>query len=394
MVMTYLLNKNFGIGVHKYHPSKYPKTLFLDISDAQYNPLNPEEVVAGIHSAKNPRFYALAKFKNKSLVAEALTPYKWGCYDLYIDVESESIYMTTGENIIEVRNLDNLKLISKLELPIKGITGVTLDSEDRIWFISNSYYGGDNSLYMINSIKKPRSLKKIKQYSIPASVDSLRISPWGRKILIADYGRHVIECISEDGELLGILYFPYISGVKWTIDERVILSSGKFPKHVFLTLITGALHNTATSGWFGYVMDYGVQASNRADSFYIDKVLIQWYLSFFEIKLPLPKHSPYLIRVGEGKFKEGELIKEHGFTSFTPIIVLNKCYIISKPANTKLILERMTPHYSIIAPKPTYAWEEVDIFTGKYEINIPGVYRIKAKTNTLTEVYAVCKPCN
>jgi len=235
-------------------------------------------------------------------------------------------------------------------------------------------------------------LRKVKQYSMPTSIDSLRISPWGRKILVADYGRHVVECIDEDGVVVGVLHFPYVSGVKWTVDERVILSSGRFPKHVFLTLITGALHNTASSGWFGYVVDYGVQASNRADSFYIDRVLIQWYLSFFEIKLPLPKHSPYIIRVGEGVFRAGELVKERGFTSFTPIIVLNRCYIVSKPPNTKLALERMTPHYSVIAPKPTYEWEEVDVFSKRYEIDIPGIYRVRTKTNTSIEVYAICKP--
>lgn len=391
--MSCLLGRNFGIGVHKYSPSSYAKALFLDVSDAQYNPLDPVEIIAGIHSAKRPGFYALAKFRNGVLVAEALTPYKWGGYELYIDVGSESIYMATGENVIEVRDLGSLKLISRLELKVRGIVSVALDSEERIWFISNSYYGGDNSLYVIEDINKPYSLRKIKQYSFPTSMDSLRISPWGKKILVADYGRHIVECIDEDGKVLGTLYFPYISGVKWTVDERVILSSGKFPRHVFLTLITGALHNTVSSGWFGYVVDYGVQASNRADSFYIDRVLIQWYLSFFEIRLPLPKNIPYLIRVGEGRFRKGELIREQGFTSFTPILVLNKCYIVSRPAYTELILERMTPHYSIIAPKPTYTWEELDIFTGKYVIDTPGVYRVRAVTEIdALEIYAVCQP--
>lgn len=57
---------------------------------------------------------------------------------------------------------------------------------------------------------------------------------------MADYGRHIVECHGEDGELLGVLYFPYVSGVKWCVDERVVLSSGKYPKHTFLILITGA----------------------------------------------------------------------------------------------------------------------------------------------------------
>ncbi|RLG84647.1 MAG: hypothetical protein DRO40_00430 [Thermoprotei archaeon] len=390
--MTSLLGKGFGLGLHKYNPSKYPNAVFLDVSDAQYNPIDPEEIIAGIHSARKPGFYGIAKFRNGSLVAEAITSYKWGGYELYIDAENEHLYVTTGENIIEVRDLNNLRLLKRLELPVKGIIGVALDSEDRLWFITNSLYGGDNGLYMINDINDPGSLRKIKQYSMPASIDSLRVSPWGQKILIADYGRHVIECINEDGELLGILYFPYVSGIKWTVDERVVISSGKFPKHVFLILITGALHNTMRSGWFGYIMDYGVQASNRADAFYIDKVLIQWYLGFFELQLPLPKHAPYLIRIGNGKYREMELIKEPGFTTFTPILVLNECIIISKPVNVELILEMMTPYYSIIAPEPNLSWEKVCTFNGKYRIDVPGIYRIRARTDTPIDVYAVCKP--
>ena len=136
-------------------------------------------------------------------------------------------------------------------------------------------HGGDGGLYILEDLERPEKVEKVKQYSVPASLDSLRISPWGQKLLVADYGKHTVECISESGDLLGVLYFPYVSGVKWTLDERVLISSGKFPKHVFLLLITGALHNTVKSGWFGYVMDYGTQSSNRADAFYLDRVLIQ-----------------------------------------------------------------------------------------------------------------------
>ncbi|RLG81637.1 MAG: hypothetical protein DRO40_09400, partial [Thermoprotei archaeon] len=164
-------------------------------------------------------------------------------FELYIDAEYENLYVATGENIIEIRDLNSLKPLKKLKIPVKGIIGAAVDSENRIWFIPNSLYGGDNSLYMISDMNDPNSIRKVKQYSMPASIDSLRISPWGQKILVADYGRHIVECISEEGELLGVLYFPYVSGVKWTIDERVIVSSGKFPKHTFLILITGALHN-------------------------------------------------------------------------------------------------------------------------------------------------------
>jgi hypothetical protein len=119
--------------------------------------------------------------------------------------------------------------------------------------------------------------------------------------------------------------------VKWTLDERVLLSSGKYPQHTFLLLITGALHTTAKSGWFGYVMDYGTQASNRADAFYLDRVLIQWYLGFSEISLPLPKTAPYVVRVGSGEFAAGDLVKEQGFDAFTPILVFNEGHVVARP---------------------------------------------------------------
>jgi len=104
-----------------------------------------------------------------------------------------------------VLNLNNLGLLKKLELPVKGIIGAAIDSENRIWFISNSLYGGDNSLYMISDMNDPNSIRKVKQYSMPASIDSLRISPWGQKIIVADYGRHIVECISEEGEAVSSL---------------------------------------------------------------------------------------------------------------------------------------------------------------------------------------------
>lgn len=56
-----LLGKSYGIGLHRYDPAKFPGAIFLDVADAQYNPLNPEEVVAGIHPAKRPGTYGIAK---------------------------------------------------------------------------------------------------------------------------------------------------------------------------------------------------------------------------------------------------------------------------------------------------------------------------------------------
>ncbi|WP_052833884.1 hypothetical protein [Staphylothermus marinus] len=139
-------------------------------------------------------------------------------------------------------------------------------------------------------------------------------------------------------------------------------------------------------------MDYGTQASNRADMFYIDRVLIQWYLGFFELKLPLPKNTPYIIRVGNGMYRSGELIWEEGFDSFTPILVFNKCYLISRPRTAELLLERMTPYCSIIAPKPSIEWDKIALFKGEYSIDVPGVYRVRAVKKGFVEVYAICKP--
>jgi hypothetical protein len=388
--MSTLLGRGYGLGLHRYDPSKYIGAVFLDVSDAQYNPLDPEEIVASINSAEKPGYYGLAKFRNGRVVANVLTPYRWGGFEFYIDPEEERIYLASGENVIEIRDLNSLGLVKKINVPVNGVVSVALDSRDRIWFITNRFYGGDNSLYMID---EDNSIVRIKEYSLPASIDSMRISPWGRKILVADYGRHTVECISEDGEATGILYFPYVSGVKWSIDERVVLSSGKYPKHVFLLLITGALHNTIRSGWYGYIMDYGVQASNRADMYYLDRILIQWYLGFHEHKLPLPKNKPYVIRIGSGTYKGNELVKEEGFIGFTPIIVFNKCTIFSNPSNIELVLEKITPHYSIIAPKPKQSWEIIDSFKGKYTINIPGIYRLRTINKTiLKDTYAVCQP--
>ncbi|HIQ05545.1 MAG TPA: hypothetical protein EYH31_07585 [Anaerolineae bacterium] len=389
--MSHLLGKSCGLGLHRYNPAKFPAAVFLDVSDAQYNPLNPEEIVAGIHPAKRPGTYGVAKFKGDAVLAEALTSYKWGGFELYIDAEENLLYVATGTGVVEVRDMENLQLRRELHLPVKGITSTALDSQGRLWLLSNPMRGGDGGLYVLEDVERPEQVEKVKQYSVPASLDSLRISPWGRKLLVADYGRHTVECISEDGESLGILYFPYVSGVKWTLDERVLISSGKYDKHTFLLLITGALHNTVRSGWFGYVMDYGTQASNRADAFHLDRVLIQWYLGLSEIPLPLPRRAPYVIRVGSGEFGEGELVRERGFEAFTPILVFNRCHIAARPKDVELALEVMVPYHHLIAPKPEPAWDEVERFRGTCEVNVPGVYRVRTTSKTAVEVYAICE---
>ncbi|RLE84213.1 MAG: hypothetical protein DRJ41_03525 [Thermoprotei archaeon] len=377
-----------GIGLHRYDPNKFPAS-FLDIADAQYNPLNPEEIIAGIHPSERPGKYGIAKFREGRLVARILLNYKWGSdLEIYIDAEEGLIYAATGTSKIEVIDLEKLKISKTIETGIKGVTSAALDSEGRLWVISNTVRGGDGWLYLIEERAHP---KRIRKYSAPVSLDSMRISPWGRKLLVADYKRHLLECVSEEGELLGILYFPYITGVKWTLDERALISSGKYDKYTSLLLITGALHNTARSGWYGYIMDYGVQPSNRADAFYLNKVLIQWYLGFYEINLPLPKEVPFTVRVGEGSFSEGSYLVEPGFETFTPILVFKRCYVAAYPQNVKLMLERLVPYYSFIAPKLPVRWIEVGSFKGSCEIRFPGVYRIKTCARSRVEVYGVCK---
>ena len=75
--MSHLLDRSYGIGLHRYNPAKFPGAVFLDVADAQYNPLNPEEIVAGIHPARTPGTYGVAKFKGDAVLAETATPYKW-----------------------------------------------------------------------------------------------------------------------------------------------------------------------------------------------------------------------------------------------------------------------------------------------------------------------------
>ena len=118
---------------------------------------------------------------------------------------------------MEVRSLETLQLQRELDLPIEGITSASLDSQGWLWMISNPMRGGDGGLYVLQG---PASVERVRQYSIPTSLDSMRITPWGRKLLVADYGRHTVECISNgrgapgrgqlyiNGELVGNTEFP------------------------------------------------------------------------------------------------------------------------------------------------------------------------------------------
>ncbi len=390
---SHLLGKAFGIGLHRYDPARFPGAVFLDVADAQYNPLDPQEIIAGIHPAARPGKYGLAKFAGNEIVAEVLTSYPWGSdLEFYTDAGEGLVYMATGSSVVEIRSLKDLEFQRQLAVPVRGVTSVALDSHARLWLLSNPLRDGDGGIYVVDDLDRPHQTHKVRQYAIPTSLDSMRITPWGNKLLVADYGSHRVECIGEDGETLGTLYFPYVSGVKWAPDERVLISSGKYGKHTFLLLVTGALHNRVTSGWFGYVMDYATQASNRADAFYLDKVLTQWYLGFSELSLPLPKRAPYMIRVGSGDFREGQAVTEQGFKEFTPILIFSSGHIVASPSDVELHLEVMVPYHHMIAPAADLTWERVRRFTGTCAVDMPGVYRVVTTTESTVDVYAVCKP--
>jgi len=104
--MSHLLGKSYGIGLHKYNPAEFPGAVFLDVADAQYNPLNPEEIIAGIHPAGRPGTYGMAKFRGNAVLAEVLTPYKWdSSLEPYIDAAEGLLYVATGTGVVEVRDL-------------------------------------------------------------------------------------------------------------------------------------------------------------------------------------------------------------------------------------------------------------------------------------------------
>jgi hypothetical protein len=101
--MSHLLRKSYGLGLHRYTPDTFPEAIFLDVADAQYNPLNPDEIIAGIHPAKKPGTYGLAKFKGDAVLAEVTTQYKWdSSLEPYIDVEEGLLYVATGTDVVEV----------------------------------------------------------------------------------------------------------------------------------------------------------------------------------------------------------------------------------------------------------------------------------------------------
>ena len=107
--MSHLLGQNYSIGLHKYNPAKFSGAVFLDVADAQYNPLNPEEIVAGIHPAKKHGTYGLAKFKGDAVLAEVTTPYKWdSSLEPYIDAEEGLLYVATGTGGVEVQFVEGM----------------------------------------------------------------------------------------------------------------------------------------------------------------------------------------------------------------------------------------------------------------------------------------------
>ncbi len=82
-------------------------------------------------------------------MANVLTPYRWGGFKFYIDPGGERIYLASGGNVIEVRDLNDPGLMKRINVPVNEVVSVALDSKGGVWFITNKFYGGDNGLYMI-----------------------------------------------------------------------------------------------------------------------------------------------------------------------------------------------------------------------------------------------------
>ncbi len=371
--------KDVILGNHKFR-SYLP---VLDVCNAVYDPLNPEEVVADVHPVDAPWKHALVRVRKGKVVKRVLIDIPWSCGDINPYPEEGVLLVAYGRtNVVEVRNLSNLELIRRFRIDgLERVYSATYDSLGRLWVT------GDAGLYLLEDGRA----KLVRGYGAALSMDTQRALP-SRTLAIADHLSHVIELISEDGGVKGRVYFPYPGGVRFSPDERLLISSGRVPNHTHLLLILGATHLQSTSGWFGYLWDYGTLASNRADAYFIGKVLIQWSLSAFEVPIPLPKFRKYLIRVGSAR--EGVLAKEPNYTSFTPIPVMSRCWLFME-GEGRVCIEVMRPNYSIIAPQGIENWVQydvIDIKSSPYLMNVPGLYRVRTVKGHLRSAYVICEP--
>ncbi|MCL4420964.1 MAG: hypothetical protein M1477_04680 [Candidatus Thermoplasmatota archaeon] len=384
-------NSNY-YGFHKFDAKKIKGVFFLDVADSQYDITNPERILFGYNSAINPGRYSLGEVVKNEFGKTFSTDIQWNsAIDFYVDYERNRIFVPDGINRINIVDFESInRLLKSINLPVKGVISATLDSQDRIWFVSSKRSGGDGNVYMINDADSKGYPKKMCLLRDPTSIDSVRISPWGRKILVSDYGSHKVFVLNEDGEILDSIYHPFVSGIRALIDERAILSSGKYPMHSDLLILTGGLHNVKSS-WFGYLTDYGVQPSNRADLLKPNSVMIQWFLGFGEISLPIKKDVPFVIQIGQGNNIDHELIKATGFDKFTPIIVFGKATFLASDPNVKFAVELLIPRSSILS-HDNDNWITYSKAVGRLTVRDPGIYRIQSLSKTSAKFWAVCSP--
>jgi len=359
--------------------------LALDVGCAIYDPLDPDNsVIADIHPSEAPWNHALVKLYGGEVVEKVLIDVPWGCGDLNAYPEEGILlvsYATT--NIVEFRKLDTLDLVKRVRVEgVSRVYSAALDSQGRLWVV------GDGGLYTVEEY----GAKLVKGFGYAVSMDCQRAAP-SRTIAVVDHLAHVVELISEEGDCKGRIYFPYPGGARFTPDERLIVSSGRLPNHVQLTMIVGATHLTNQSPWFGYLWDFGTLASNRADSYHLDRVLIQWSLSLFEVPVPLPKHKPYVVRMGRGC--NGGYVVEKGYTAPTPLPVLGLCHLVIE-GRGRIAIEMLRPRYALLAPQMSEEWIAVDAIEvsgiSSYRIEVPGIYRVKVLKGEVVDCYAVCKP--
>ena len=367
---------------------KYLKGLeVLDVGDALYNPLDPEEVIAFIHPAGKVWGRALMRLSVRSGEVRGLvmTDYGWGCGDLNAYPE-EGLLLTTYcvDGVVELRDLKNLELKRRISLRGVGrVASAVLDSSGTLWVL------GSRGLYLVMGEGSVGiRVRKVLDVSMGVSMDSQRAEP-AKVIAVADHLSHRVLLVGEDGGLRASIPTPFPGGVRFTHDERLIISSGRLPTHVQLTLIYGATHLKPSNPWFGYLWDYGTLASNRADSWGFEKVLIQWSLSALEVQTPLPKFKPYIIPLGSGS--SDELLRYEGFKGFTPAPALGKCILLSKGSG-KISLEVLKPKHSFIYPKEGGEWITIAEGGGGKPLNTPhpGLYRVKVLKEPIKHAVVIC----
>jgi len=371
---------------------KFPKALsVLDVGDAIYDPSAPDDVIAFVHPAGRVWGKALIRVSTRSLKVMRVvqTSYGWGCGDLNAYPE-EGVLLAThcAEGVVEFRDLESLELKRVLKLDGVGrVSSAALDSSGKLWVLSK-----DGLYVVVEEGAEGVKVRRVLTVAGGASMDSQRAEP-ARTVAVASYLSHSVLLVGEDGSLKASIPTPFPGGVRYTHDERLIVSSGRFPKHVQLTLVYGATHLDPHSAWFAYLWDYGTLASNRADSWGFERALIQWSLSAFEVPLPLPKFKPYVVPLGHGR--EGELLKHEGFHSFTPAPALGNCVLLSEGVG-RFVVEALLPEYSVTAPQSEEKWVPVcEGVTGSpLKVPCPYLIRVRVLEGMVKRATLSCAPAS